>query len=206
MDRSSNKTRPKYLPTVIAWLNSPRIEYTGNRTENPTRREQELKTFSDSVTRERIEPVIEWLNDLTTYSSYRQNRMQLVGMAITRRNINVLLRDCLIFPQLEPNKPGTEPTVKWVPDPNAPEDQREFIRCLQAILYAFERGWLFRLRRCAYKPCGRWFEAKDPRKRFHSMSCKKRSYSESPSSKHKKRKYMKLYMREYRNALYGKGN
>lgn len=206
MDRSSNTSSPKHLAVLVAWLNSPRIQEVASRTGNPVGTEEEANRFRDSLTRERIEPVIYWLNDITMYSRYRQNRKQLVGMDLKRDIVNSLLRNCLVFPQLVSSKPGTEPTVRWLPDPNANDDQRNFIECLQAILYAFDRGWLSRVHRCAYEPCGRWFEAKDPRKRFHSATCKKRSYSASSKSKQKKRIYMRRYMRKYRNELYGKGN
>jgi hypothetical protein len=199
MDRSPNKSSAKALLRLIAWLNAPRIdevEILIGDTDTTSR--EKLSGLQESVTRELIEPVIERLNNMTTYSRYRQNRKQLVGMDLTREIVNVMLRGCLVFPQLDPTIPGMQPTVSWLPDPKAHEDQHHYIKWLQAILYAFDRDWLSRLRRCAYEPCGRWFDAKDPRKKFHSASCKKCSFNESPRAKQKKRKYMKRYMRKYR--------
>jgi hypothetical protein len=199
MDRSPNKSSTKALLRLIAWLNAPRIEEVEIRIgEADTTSREKLSGLRESVTRERIEPVIEWLNAMSTYSRYRQNRKQLVGMDLTREIVNVMLRKCLVFPQLDPTKPGMQPTVSWLPDPKAHEDRRHYIELLQVILYAFDHDWLSRLHRCAYEPCKRWFDAKDPRKKFHSASCKKCSYNESPRGKQKKRRYMKRYMRKYR--------
>jgi hypothetical protein len=199
VDRSSNNSGEKTLPRLIAWLNAPRIdEVEICVSDADTTNSEKLNGLRESVTRERIEPVIEWLNRMTTYSRYRQNRKQLAGMFLTRRVVNAMLRECLVFPQLNQTKPGMRPTVNWLPDPKAHEDQQRHIESLQMILYAFDRDWLLRLRRCAYQPCGRWFDAKDPRKKFHSASCKKCSFNESPRAKQKKRKYMKRYMRKYR--------
>ena len=200
MDRSPNKPGTKGLLRLIAWLNEPRI----NEVEiqigeaDTTRREKLSALREESANRDLIEPVIDWLNDMTTFSRYRQNRLQLFGMQFTQELLNGTLKDCRVFPQINLTKPGMRPTVSWLPDTDVHEDRRDYIELLQVILYAFDRGWLWRVRRCAYEPCGRWYDAKDPRKKFHSASCKKRSYNESPRAKQKKRKYMKRYMRKYR--------
>ena len=197
MSRSPNKLGNNALLQLIAWLNAPRINEVEIGTGDVSS-EEKLSQLRDSVVRELIEPLIEWLNMVTTYSHYRQNRKQRVGMVLTQATVNRMLRDCLVFPQLDPIKPGMQPSVSWIPDPRAAEGLSYIIKWQQAILYAFDRGWLSRLKRCAYEPCGRWFDTRDPRKQFHSTNCKKRSYDKSPQGKQRKRAYMKAYMRDYR--------
>ena len=196
-DQSANTSRTKTLTRLVELLNAPRVEEV-EILASDVDADQKHEDLREAVTRDRIEPLIEWLRNILLYTHYKQNRRQLIGMVFTERLVNLILRDCVVFPQLNPVRPGLEPTVEWVPRLEMSDDQKLFIRWMQGVIHVFEKGWLWRLRRCAYEPCGLWFEAKDPRKQFDSLNCKNRAYAESLAGKKKKRRYMKLYMRTYR--------
>ena len=132
--------------------------------------------------REQIEPVIAWLNAVTHGNMRRP----------MRHNFNLaLLSSCRVFPQLDPITPGAQPTVSWLPGLHPPQSA-----WLCEVLYALDHGWLSRLRRCAYERCRLWFDAKDPRKKFHSAACKKASYNASPKGRKSRRLYMRRYYRD----------
>ena len=156
----------------------------------------------EAVVRERVEPVIEWLNDWSKYYAFKQTETSRMGEEIRRRVINRMLENCRVYPQLGVAAPGKKPSVRWLADQNSRVDDRRHIEILQAIIYAFERDWLLRLRRCGYKNCALWFDARNARREFHSETCRKRAYAESPAGKEKRRKFMKKYMQEYREKNY----
>jgi hypothetical protein len=191
MDRFPNKSEAKRLQRILVWLNQPREELPDPRRDEPMHAQKAWLRMG-RISRDRLEPLILLL---TAQMKNGGSRSQ------ARKKINLMLEHYKFFPQLDPIKPGARATITWtaVFDFIFPEHEEEpESEWLAPVLFAFDRGLLARLQRCAYARCGRWFETADPRKKFHSPACKKGSYNETPEGKAKKRKYMKAYMPKYR--------
>jgi hypothetical protein len=172
---------------LAAWLNRPHVG------EAPMGDARAIRALKDSALRGLVEPVIEYIADLSQELPTR--RGVRAGWLLQRMGVNTLLEVCLVYPQLEiPSRQGWK--ITWRPDEHTHEDNRERIQLLQGIVSYAERGWMRLLRRC--RQCRRWFCSKDPKKKFCSDSCRKRNYRQSESGRAKRRAYMRRYMRRYR--------
>jgi hypothetical protein len=213
-----NKPYTTEISKLVTWLNGPRLQEvvvsTGDSEEGV-----KVAMLRSSAVREMIEPLIELLNDMKRWSRYGPpsysekksvQRMKRSGRRVRQRMnpktwrltlsiANPQIENCLVFPQItQPTKTGWD--IRWLPDPKANEDQRFMTAAIQQVLSLAQRNLLSRVRRCAYEPCGRWFDGRNPKKDFHAEECRNKAhYADlTPETKEEKRKYMKRKMREWR--------
>jgi hypothetical protein len=177
---------------LAAWLNLPHVK------EAPMGADaRAIEALKDSGIRRLVEPIIEFIVDLSQELRTRRGVRVDLDWWFHRYAVNRLLEVCRVYPQLEiPSRQGWK--ITWHPGRRLHEDSRDRIRVLQTMVSYAERGWLRLLRRC--RQCQRWFCARDSRKKFCSDSCRKRDYRQSEAGRAKRRAYMKRYMRKYRQA------
>lgn len=189
MVSSPNDSAAKHLRKMIAWLNCPRIDESEIGPNEPEDGERWTQ-FVWSYTRDRVMPLIIWLNGLQNEKSPRA----------LLRLVNSTLEQWYFYPHVDAARPGAPRMITWLTAMERLQSPliQQGAPWVQQTLHAFSRGWLVRLRRCAYAPCSQWFDAEDPRKQFHTPRCRKRAYDRDPRERAKKRKYMKRYMRDYR--------
>lgn len=177
---------------VLEWLNraGPSLDAEG------AVRKRDVAALLESINRDQIEPMIEWLNELSDEPPRR--RAATLGWWLKRRVVNHMLDDCLVFPQLDqPTETGGW-AVKWVPDKSARQDRRRWISLVQAIAWLAERGLLSKLRRCARAGCRRWFLRKKSNYKFCSSACGYAARADEPARKERTRNYMREFQRRRR--------
>jgi hypothetical protein len=213
-----NKLRPRELSLLLGWLNIPRLRETSVLSSDPEYNSKRAALLDETI-RDMIEPLIEWLNDARRWSQrgslkYSERKkfeeMKRSGRRVRQTMnpetwrlalpvLNTMIRHCKVFPEItSPTKTGWH--IRWLPDPGASGDQCLMIIVTQKILSLAERDVLFRVRRCAYERCRRWFDGKNPKKEFHAEKCRNNAYYSDLTAEtiQKKRKYMRKKMREWR--------
>lgn len=186
----------EHLRSLIAWLNRTRAAADRPWLSDSRKRTKQREALAQRR-RLLVELVIEWLNGKA------RSRRSVGGFRLSRANFNGALKGCLVYPQIRRSPREAIQRATWVPFLDHLETwdrhaRHMHTRRLQAVVYAFDRGWLQRLRRCHYEGCGLWFDAKDPRRQFHSVRCRKNWYDTSPRGRKMRKERDRRYQRELR--------
>jgi hypothetical protein len=91
---------------------------------------------------------------------------------------------------------GKEFPFRWVPVSNEHSENERIATITHAALHLAERGVLWKVRQCPI--CRVWFESRDRRKRACSRRCKEKAYNSDLDWRLRRRRYMRLKMREWR--------
>lgn len=190
--RRQTNTSKGTLERMVEWLNrpGPALDADGSVSE------RDRAALVESINRDRIEPTIEWLNELSNEPAIRGT--VTVGWMLKRDIMNALLESCLVFPRFEKPTESGGWVVEWLPSKDSHEDYRRWISLVQAVAWLVERGLLSRLRRCARSDCKRWFLRKKSDNKFCLTTCGYAARAGEPERKEKKRNYMREFQRRER--------